>query len=79
MSRFRLGAVVAALASTLLELFSINIITEKRTGFFREAGSGYYVVSYFLVVNANTVLEQGVQAVCASLVALWLRNGLCKG
>jgi hypothetical protein len=72
------ATIVAALGSTLLALGSIKIMTEKRDEFFREAGSGYSVLSYFLAVNIYTSLEQGLQAICASLVALWLRNSLCK-
>ena len=51
---------------------------EKREEFFRESGSGYNVLSYFLAVNIYTTLEQGFQAIFAALVALWLRNSLCK-
>jgi hypothetical protein len=34
-------------------------------------------MSYFVAVNIYTFLEQGFQTICASLIALWLRNSLC--
>jgi hypothetical protein len=58
-------------------LAAIKTISEKRQEFFRDAGAGYNVLSYFTAVNIYTFAEQGFQAICASLVALWLRNSLC--
>jgi len=72
------AVIVAAIAGILLALCSMKNLTDKREEFFREAGSGYNVLSFFFAVNIYTTLEQGLQAVFASLVALWLRNSVCK-
>jgi hypothetical protein len=64
------GVVVAVLVG----LTATKILTEKRSEFFREAGSGYNIDAYFVAVNIIATVEHGTQVLLASLFALWLRN-----
>ena len=75
---YSFATVAATLSNFLLANCAIKFMLEKKAEFFRETGSGYNALSYFLAMNIYTSVEQGFQAICASLVSLWLRNSLCK-
>jgi hypothetical protein len=64
------GVVVAVLVG----LTATKILTEKRSEFFREAGSGYNIDAYFVAVNIIASVEHGFQCLLSSMFALWLRN-----
>lgn len=67
----------SAIISTLFALTASKAITDKREGFFREVSSGYCINAYFLAVNVSTSIEQGSQALLASILAFWVRKSLC--
>ena len=70
----KLGVIV----SVLVGLTATKILTEKRSEFFREAGSGYDINAYFCAINIISSLEHSIQVLIASMFALWLRNSLAS-
>jgi len=63
-------------ATVLVGLTATKILTEKRAEFFREAGSGYNIDAYFVAVNIFSTVEHSIEAMIASMFALWLRNSI---
>mmetsp|Transcript_20466 Transcript_20466/g.33924 ORF Transcript_20466/g.33924 Transcript_20466/m.33924 type:complete len:1212 (+) Transcript_20466:224-3859(+) len=72
----RYGVSVGVIASVLIALTSVKAITEKRLEFYREAGSGYNINSYFLAVNVFTSFDQGGQVLFAAVIAQWLLDSI---
>ena len=70
----KLGVVVAVLVG----LTATKVLTEKRSEFFREAGSGYSIDAYFVAVNIYSTFEHSIQVLVSSMFALWLRNSIAS-
>lgn len=64
------------LTSVLTGLAACKIVTGKRLEFFREAGSGYNIDSYFMAVNIFGFFEHSFQMLIAGAVAFWLRSSI---
>lgn len=67
---------MGVIISVLVGLTATKTLTEKRSEFFREAGSGYNINAYFCAVNIVSTIEHSVQVMFSSMFALWLRNSL---
>jgi len=72
------GVRFAVIISVLVGLGATKILTEKRQEFFREAGSGFNINSYFLAVNVTLAIENFIQISIAATCALYIRNTLAS-
>jgi hypothetical protein len=70
----KVGIIICA----LLGLTATKVLTEKRLQFFREAGSGYNLNSYFAAINIVATLEHTGQVMIAAFFAFWIRNPLAS-